>query len=1512
MSAEESIRTIDVQDIKSFSHKDPEGIAVIMPCTDTQAGLSTSRHLMRRADISCSILIIHDTIRQGFIKTLNQTFWRTTARYIVYLAQDAWPGRGWLKCAYDALENSGKSLLAFNDGKWQGRIASFGMVRSKWVKKLYQGNFFYPGYHSHAADNELTVIARALKEHLYHPQCTLVEYDPEKDDKRPDLGDIALFRKRFMKGFDGLVSWDKLRPLASEYKVNRRPGLSVIIPVTQAGCDLENIINSLLSAGLTAFTEIVFICNNNTSLPRNILAKYSRQIFIRYIQIQKNITAARACQYATARSSQSFLFFLSPIAMCDPEVLSESLKNFADQTDAPARIRLNNSHSRLFDPKNSGVLVPSHFLLSDSAIKPGCTSQADFFEAMQSLLSERQGIQTKPAASSDKQENLPAPLEKILFIIHDGSGGMVKINADLAKDISVLATAYILYAGSHSWNIYEYRDKKAVHAGRYDFSREWSLVNNIDEERQNALIDLNECLSPDLVHIRVLLGTGPGVIDFFKNRKIPVVLSFHEYSAVCPSLHLLNNGRFCSGDCSVFHDDVPDCRLSRKWFAKDKMLRPLLRNDWSSSVARSISLCDSYVVTSSLTRDIITKNYPQASPEKFRIIEHGRSFPQRYSYCREYRQDQPCDIFYYGALNESKGCLIVHDIIRINQARSGPFRFHILGNFFSRNDKKKFQTLHATHIYGSYDREELELHFKAVRPTLTILPSIWPETYSHALTESWAYGVPVLGSDLGAIGERIIRHKGGWTLTPEDPEAWFEAMLSIIKNKKEYRKTARQVQFIEIKTRAEMTRDYLDLYRDLLCPESGDFETASWGELNISTQNRLHSDESGQHCRRQDQSEALSVPEKLGRTYSVIAAYGSKTKNNDLSQGLSPASGLSPTLPSETRNPSVQSLRHKLNNLGFVQRAYQELGRLAADSYNQHLAGLAAWELALWHADRSTASDARSCLKYLQKFITGTEDLQDLKKATVLQAESFGILKDWENGNRAVNNALDISPDQELFLAATHLEHTAEKRLDWINKALELAGLEKIRCNYSARTFFEGLSPNIKPASFPDQRGRVEHPLISVIMPVYNAESTLPVALNSVLAQTCQNLEIIIVDDCSTDSTVEIVRRYQTDHQRIKLIQSSSNQGPYNARNIGLQAATGELVTCHDADDWSHPQKLELQYEALGNHPEAVASVSIWARMFDDLKFYRRGNPGYYSQINLSSLMFRRRIVMDRLGFWDNVRFGADTEFLKRIKICFGENAIIELPDKLLSFARVLPGSLTESSQTGYPGYNMGARKEYFESYTHHHKTSFELKYPFFETERPFPVPSIMLPDRDKSRVINVDIAWASDFRLLNIGLDRIKTFADLVNLGLSTALIPMYAYGHANRLHLHSRIRERIDGHNFIVGVCGEHISADILLVDSPLVLEDWQVYVPEVRPLKTLVLLDNLILKTSIETLENCCINLQNHFGSRGEWCPLDNKSRKQAENIVKNNFHALNLSMTNWDIQNIRKWMSTRSNS
>lgn len=117
----------------------------------------------------------------------------------------------------------------------------------------------------------------------------------------------------------------------------------------------------------------------------------------------------------------------------------------------------------------------------------------------------------------------------------------------------------------------------------------------------------------------------------------------------------------------------------------------------------------------------------------------------------------------------------------------------------------------------------------------------------------------------------------------------------------------------------------------------------------------------------------------------------------------------------------------------------------------------------------------------------------------------------------------------------------------------------------------------------------MESPLVTVIIPAYNAETYIGESLTSITKQTYQSLEIIVVDDGSTDNTAEIIKKQFPDVRYVKQSNSGSCASP---RNNGLTLATGTYVTFLDADDRMVPGKIEFQATELEANPEAVMTVS--------------------------------------------------------------------------------------------------------------------------------------------------------------------------------------------------------------------------------------------------------------------------------------------------------------------------------
>jgi glycosyltransferase involved in cell wall biosynthesis len=120
---------------------------------------------------------------------------------------------------------------------------------------------------------------------------------------------------------------------------------------------------------------------------------------------------------------------------------------------------------------------------------------------------------------------------------------------------------------------------------------------------------------------------------------------------------------------------------------------------------------------------------------------------------------------------------------------------------------------------------------------------------------------------------------------------------------------------------------------------------------------------------------------------------------------------------------------------------------------------------------------------------------------------------------------------------------------------------------------------------------------ISVIMTVYNGEKFLREAIDSVLNQTFQDFELIIIDDGSTDSTVQTIKSYND--PRIQLIENCQNRGQSYSRNLGIKESNGEYIAIMDADDIALPKRLEIQYEYLKSNTE-ISLCGSWIEVIGE------------------------------------------------------------------------------------------------------------------------------------------------------------------------------------------------------------------------------------------------------------------------------------------------------------------------
>ncbi len=226
----------------------------------------------------------------------------------------------------------------------------------------------------------------------------------------------------------------------------------------------------------------------------------------------------------------------------------------------------------------------------------------------------------------------------------------------------------------------------------------------------------------------------------------------------------------------------------------------------------------------------------------------------------------------------------------------------------------------------------------------------------------------------------------------------------------------------------------------------------------------------------------------------------------------------------------------------------------------------------------------------------------------------------------------------------------------------------------------------------------VDGPLISVIVPVHNAASTLRIALRSLLDQTWRNIELIVVDDRSTDSTTAIVATLASTDARIRLLPNVRSPGAYGARNTGISSARGAFIALHDGDDWAHPQRLERQMRRLGG--EKGVAVGRYFRLDTH---GRPVCPRVFPFVRLSPIaMTTRAEVWSSIGLFEEVAIGADSEWLARADERFGRRANPRMSE--VGMVALWEGSsLSAAPETGLVGEGLRRRTEYVESWRRRH-----------------------------------------------------------------------------------------------------------------------------------------------------------------------------------------------------------------
>lgn len=401
----------------------------------------------------------------------------------------------------------------------------------------------------------------------------------------------------------------------------------------------------------------------------------------------------------------------------------------------------------------------------------------------------------------------------ILYLIHDfkdvknNNGGTTLHTFDLIRNLKDKYNFHVFTYEDGIYKLYSYFDNNEV-VTKFDGILNFKQYGFYNEQYKNMLEKIMDTYKINLIHIHHMKNHYFDVIDLIKEKNIYSIMSIHDYYSVCPIINkLYRNKKYC---------DNPSKEMCHECLKCTKGIRSNMIENWHMCFKRLFDAIDKIIVPSENTMKEINKTYEL----NCQVIEHGVDIEHQKSNL-DVDNLKTYDVAFIGAIGIHKGRNILKDLL--TNKKLGKIRIHLFGiidDFDKKSDKHYVN-------HGPYKRNELQQLLKENNIKLVCLFSICPETYSYTLTESIAAGIPVLGIDIGAVGDRIRKYGLGWTIEYNDDYSFYVKKINeIMNNKIEYEKVIKNVNKYKIKTTEEMANDYNGLYKVAKYSEKIDLESA--------------------------------------------------------------------------------------------------------------------------------------------------------------------------------------------------------------------------------------------------------------------------------------------------------------------------------------------------------------------------------------------------------------------------------------------------------------------------------------------------------------------------------------------------------------------------------------------------------------------------------------------------------------------------------------------------------------
>jgi glycosyltransferase involved in cell wall biosynthesis len=576
---------------------------------------------------------------------------------------------------------------------------------------------------------------------------------------------------------------------------------------------------------------------------------------------------------------------------------------------------------------------------------------------------------------------------------------------------------------------------------------------------------------------------------------------------------------------------------------------------------------------------------------------------------------------------------------------------------------------------------------------------------------------------------------------------------------------------------------------------------------------------------------------------------------------------------------------------GFSRHARRDLDHVVRSASASADKALAAWELAKFCAVETQWQQALYYLKIIRKV---NKNLLRNKEASLLYVETLTACGQSDEAEHYARRKLDkgeLGADYYCALSNVMAARAVRQkgglerdlaRLALLNRMYREKDLEEVSLLDPSRGFVFGnltVAEGCLSAMHRPQK-------ISVLLTVHNAKPLLSNAVSNILSQTWRNLELVIVDDASTDSSWKVVERFATQDSRIVPVRNAVNEGVYQSRNRALSLATGDFIATHDSHDWSHPQMLQTQVQAMLVEPETRLTFPGVACVSPDMKYVLRldDNSTEYLHRSCRSLFIRRR-DLQCLGKWDGVAANADDEFVQRARAIWGDQAARDvLPNVPMSLRLKHSASRRSPGETDFRSLTSGTRHEYARQAEFWRRRVLlpmrdagqAVSVERVSTKQPFPIPGTLAPKHWR-RNHHYNLIIISDLTLLG-GTRRCNEgyVAAATSLGMKVGLLHWARYDLRLAADIAKEYRILSYDENVDILTADDRVSADLVIIHHPPIMKYLPDAVPTITTRRLAILVNQLPQRFGEKDnayyarrdVEAACLGL---FGMSPVWIPI-----------------------------------------